>query len=172
MKINNWEFMKTLLSAIILYCLAGSCASSRYIQDNPSIERHKKIRGNRTAHIVGDTFLATGSLIFSAILGSDDILLPKGRRAFKTITLHNQSPDTMIINMLTDFILRDSIYCDIMNMRIPPHKKGRLLLPNGALYNVYFSNTPEPGDDEMIQFDTHLKRKLALRPGMTNFLVE
>ncbi len=172
MKINNRKFMKTMLPAIILFCMVGSCASSRYIQDELSVERHKKIRGSRAANVVGDAFLTTRCLMFSAILGSDEIELPESTRAFKTVTLHNQSPDTLIINMLTDFILRDSIYCDIMNMRIPPYKKGRLLLPNGALYNVYFSTTPEPGDDEMIQFETHLKRKLALRPGMTNFLVE
>ncbi len=160
--------MKTLLTAIILNCLVWACASSRYIRDDASVERHKKIRGNRTANIVGDTFITTGFLVLSAILGSDEIELPESSRLFKTITLHNQSSDTMIINMLTDYILRDSIYCDIMDMRIPPNKKGRLLLPNGALYNVYFSNTPEPDDDEMIQLDTQSRRKLALRPGMTN----
>ncbi len=164
--------MRTLLSVILLNCLVWACASSRYIQDDASVERHKKIRGNRTANIVGDTFLATGSVIFSAIIGSDDILLPQGRKVFKTITLYNQSADTMIINMLTDYILRDSIYCDIMDMRIPPHKKSRLLLPNGALYNVYFRNTPGPDDDEMIQYNTQSRRKLILRPGMTKFLTE
>lgn len=164
--------MKTLLSVILLNCLVWSCASSRYIQDDASVERHKKIRGNRTANIVGDTFITTGFLVLSAILGSDEIELPESSRLFKTITLHNQSSDTMIINMLTDYILRDSIYCDIMDMRIPPNKKSRLLLPNGALYNVYFSNTPEPDDDEMIQYDTQSRRKLVLRPGMTKFLVE
>jgi hypothetical protein len=164
--------MKTLLSVILLNCLVWACASSRYIRDDASVERHKDIRGNRTANIVGDTFITTGYLILSAIIGSDGIEVPERSRLFKTITLHNQSSDTMIINMLTDFLLRDSIYCDIMDMRIPPNKKGRLLLPNGALYNVYFSNTPEPDDDEMIQYNTQSRRKLILRPGMTKFLVE
>jgi hypothetical protein len=164
--------MKTLLSVILLNCLVWACASSRYIRDDASVERHKNIRGNRTANIVGDTFITTGYLLLSAIIGSDNIELPESSRLFRKITLHNQSPDTMIINMLTDYILRDSIYCDIMDMRIPPYKKSRLLLPNGALYNVYYSNTPEPDDDEMIQLDTQSKRKLALRPGMTKFLEE
>ena len=69
--------------------------------------------------------------------------------------------------MLTDFMFRDNTYCDFMDIRIPPGENCRLLMPFGAVYNVYFSNTPTPDDDEMIQIDTGLKNRIILYPGMT-----
>jgi hypothetical protein len=54
-----------------------------------------------------------------------------------------------------------------MDIRIPPETNCRILVPLGADYNVYFSNTIQNDDDELIQINTGELKKLKLKPGMT-----
>lgn len=155
--------------AILVTFLAGlflSCTTTRYIHDEASLIRHKKLKNDRAGNVIVDALFTTGSLMLSAIIGGGNLYTPDGNQ-FKKITLQNTSVDTLFVNMLTDFIIQDSIYCDIMDIRIPPLEKCRLLLPSGILYNVYFSDTHEPEDDEMIEINTSLKRRVILYPGMT-----
>jgi hypothetical protein len=152
--------------SIALLIIAFSCTTPKYIRDEASLAQHKKLLKQRQGNVAMNAVITTGSVILSAITGDSYIYTPTGRE-LKKITFQNSSPDTLYVNMLTDFITRENLYCDIMDIRIPPEEKCRLLLPRGILYNVYFSNTPEPEDDEMIEVDTYRKRKVILYPGMT-----
>lgn len=159
------QVMKNILVIIILSSLLFSCATPQYIHDPASAERHKKIQGNRGCNTAGCISMALVSILFSAITGSEGDF-DTGEKEYKHIVLENTSADTLFVNMLTDHVLDGNMYSDIMDIRIPPATKCRLLLPKDAVYNVYFSNTPEPDDDEMIEFDTGKKKKLLLHAGM------
>ncbi|MFZ5429949.1 MAG: hypothetical protein ACOZDD_06940 [Bacteroidota bacterium] len=159
-------YAQKTVQSIALLIMALSCTTPRYIHDEASLIQHKKLLKQRQGNVAMNAVITTGSVILSAITGGSNVYTPSGRE-LKKITFQNVSPDTLFVNLLTDFITRDNIYCDIMDIRIPPEKKCRLLLPNGIRYNVYFSNTPEPEDDEMIEVQTAGKRRIILYPGMT-----
>jgi hypothetical protein len=44
----------------------------------------------------------------------------------------------MTINMVTDVEWKESIYCDIMGIVLPPKASQKLLVPYPAAYNIYF----------------------------------
>jgi heme/copper-type cytochrome/quinol oxidase subunit 2 len=159
--------MKRFFTVLIIILIAVSCASSRYIYDEASIARQKKLKGNRAGNVIGDAFLTTGSIILAAFTGVYISYIPEGRN-FKKVTLQNTSDDTLQVNMVTDVLWSDSIYCDFMDIRIPPQEKCRILVPEGAIYNVYFRNTLNAEDDEMVEMNTSARRKLVLYPGMTS----
>ena len=69
--------------------------------------------------------------------------------------------------MLTDLEWDENNFCDFMDIRIPPGKKCKLLVPEGAFYNIYFSTTPRSDDDEFFEVFTGDIRKVVLKPGMT-----
>lgn len=79
----------------------------------------------------------------------------------------NPTKDTMYINMLTDVTWDKNDYCDFMDIRIPPKTNCKVLVPVDANYNLYFSNTPEDDDDEMLEIFTSDINKLSLYPGIT-----
>lgn len=158
--------MKRIFTLLIIILITISCASSRYIYDEASIARQKKLKGNRAGNVVGDAFLTTGSIVLAAFTGVYINYIPEGRN-FKKITLQNASDDTIQVNMVTDMLWNDSIYCDFMDIRIPPNEKCRLLVPEGALYNVYFREIMDTEDDEMVEINPGSRRKLILYPGMT-----
>jgi hypothetical protein len=54
-----------------------------------------------------------------------------------------------------------------MNIRIPPKQSCRMLVPVNASYNIYFSNTPQTDDDELLEINTTEKKRISLQPGMT-----
>lgn len=146
-----------------------ACSTTRYIADPQSLELQKDIRKRRALRVFGDTFLTAGSFVLAALTGIYIGYSPGGQ-GLKRIALDNTGPDTLQVCMLTDVFWKDSTYADFMNMRIPPGEKARLLVPAGAVYNLYFSNTFDtPDDDEFIQFDTSAMRKTSLYPGMTFF---
>lgn len=41
------------------------------------------------------------------------------------------------------------------------------MVPMNAAYNLYFSNTPQSDDDEMIEIYTTDVKRFSLNPGMT-----
>ncbi len=159
--------MKKVFWFITLLIVFLSCTTGRYIHDEASVKRHKQLKGMRAGNIIGDALLATGSIVFSALIGSDVAVMPESANQLRKITLHNSSSDTLTVNMLTDYQINESVYCDFMDIRVPPGENCRLLMPFNAVYNLYFSNTPEPEDDEMIEIDTGSKRRIELYPGMT-----
>lgn len=151
----------------VLIIVAVSCTTGRYIHDEASLNRHKQLKAMRAGNVIGNALLTTGSIILSALIGSDEVAMPESDKQLRKITLSNTSSDTLTVNMLTDFQINDSVFCDFMDIRIPPGENCRLLMPFRAVYNLYFSNTPDPEDDEMIEINTGSKRRIVLYPGMT-----
>ncbi len=160
--------MKRFTAGVMVFLfLLPACTTHRYITDPESLQLQKKIQGKRAGRIVGDTFLTLGSIFVGALTGIYVGYVPGGN-SMKRIALGNTGTDTLQVNMLTDVIWKDSTYADFMNIRIPPGKTARLLVPAGAVYNLYFSNTFETtDDDEFIVFDTSAMRKARLYPGLT-----
>jgi hypothetical protein len=152
-----------LLAAQIL----GSCITYRYIGDEESLQRQKEIRGKRVGNVIGASFLTLASVVVAAFTGVYVSYIPEDQN-LKQIRLVNPGPDTLQVNMFTDQVWKDSMYCDFRNLLIPPGQKCRLLVPSYTAYNLYFSNTPgSEEDDELIEFNTSSKSKIILVPGMT-----
>jgi len=151
-----------VLSAIV--CING-CTNTRYITDQKSVELQHQMHAHRSGVKAGDILLNTASLILSVTLGSE-FEIASSERAFKHIVLENESPDSMIVNMVTDIEWKDSIFCDIMGINLPPKAKQKLLVPFPAAYNVYFK-TPYT-EEEHIEFRTDNKHRIIkLKAGMT-----
>jgi len=162
-------FRKTRLIAIlfVLLLLIFSCRTTAYLHDETSNERQMELKKHRSGNIFGDIGLTLTSIIVLAAADVDPGLYPDGRD-FKKIKLQNPTNDTIYVNMLTDVFWDEENYCDFMDIRIPPHKICKMLVPVDANYNIYFSNTPESEDDvEFIEVNTDDVRRLSLYPGLT-----
>jgi len=85
-------------------------------------------------------------------------------RAFKKISLLNESADTLSVNMVTDIVWKETGYCDIMGIVLPPGATQKLLVPYPAAYNVYFK-TPYTEEEkfELRTDDKHRVIKLKER---------
>lgn len=158
--------LRSLLIIVILTTISiSSCTSTRYLTDETSIERQKDMRQNRTGGNIGDVFLNMASLVLSATLNTGYEVY-SSERAFKRISLVNESADTLFVNMVTDIVWKETGYCDIMGIVLPPGAKQKLLAPYPAAYNVYFK-TPY-SDEENLEIRTDGKRRtIKLRDGMT-----
>ena len=151
---------------LALVVLFSSCITPQYILDNDSAALQKQIHNKRVGNVFGDVFLTAGST-FLAVFTGVFVYSPSGN-SLKKVALCNNGTDTLQVNMLTDQTWKDSSYADMMDIRIPPGKTARILLPAGAVYNLYFSNTPgTEEDDEFLVFDTNTMRKVNLYPGLT-----
>lgn len=157
--------MKKLFYLIISFILIilTSCSSPAYIRDSTSYQRQKDLINSRSAAVVGDVLLATTALVSAAVLETDCFWYPSQTR-FKKIALLNPANDTLYVNMLTDVYWDTEDYCDFMDIRIPPGKTCRILCPVDAEYNIYFSNTSNADDDEMLTINTRNISKLKLKP--------
>jgi hypothetical protein len=155
-----------MMKHILLILVAGmilSCSSAKYIHDPSSFERQKDLSGSRSASVIADGLMATLSVVSSAVFETDMEWYPSETR-FKKMTLRNPTKDTLYVNMLTDVFWDTNNYCDFMDIRIPPERSCRILCPVDAEYNIYFSNTVQDDDDEMITINTSEKKKLNLKP--------
>ena len=148
----------------------SSCTSTRYLTDDTSIERQKDMKRNRTGGNVGDVFLNLASFVLSATLNTGYEVY-SSEREFKRISLVNESADTLFVNMVTDIVWKETGYCDIMGIALPPKAKQRMLVPYPAAYNVYFK-TPYSEEENMEIRTDNKHRRFVLRPGMTNWLQE
>ena len=157
-KVNILSFLTPLVF------LFSACTPSKYILDHQSFERQKNMKKYRSANIVADVGSSLFSIFLALVFDLETENEPT-QKQFKKITLDNPTGDTVFVNMLTDVNWDDSVYCDFMDIRIPPQKKIRLLVPVNANYNLYFSPTPEADDDELLQLNTSKKRKIVLQPG-------
>jgi hypothetical protein len=168
-KVRNIALTGTLRNTVLslaLVVLFSSCITPQYILDNDSAALQKQIHNKRVGNVFGDVFLTAGST-FLAVFTGVFVYSPSGN-SLKKVALRNNGTDTLQVNMLTDQIWKDSSYADMMDIRIPPGKTARILLPAGAVYNLYFSNTPgTEEDDEFLVFDTNTMRKVNLYPGLT-----
>jgi hypothetical protein len=156
-----------MVALLLCTIFLPSCITYQFIRDENSLLLQKKIQGKRTANIAGGSFLTLGTAALGVLTGIYVGYAP-GMRKLKSVRLINNSADTMQVNLLSDQIWKDSVYCDIRDIRIPPGEKCRLLLPASALYNIYFSNTiNSEDDDEIIQVNPMAGSKIILYPGMT-----
>ena len=141
--------------------LFSNCRTSSYITDEESRERQKVIRRYRTGINISDVMVQFGSAFSTAMTGVTIYSAPE-LKSFKKMKLKNESQDTLIVNMITDFLWRDSTYCDIREIVIPPSKSARLIAPIGATYNVYYRKDFNATDDEKIEINTASERMIRL----------
>jgi hypothetical protein len=147
---------------IIIY----SCSAPKYIHDNSSFNRQKELINTRSANVFGDILIGSLSFVSSAYLGAEVEFQPTMQN-FKRMNLINPTTDTIYVNMLTDVFWDKNDYCDFMDIRIPPEKNYRILVPVNAEYNIYFSKTPESDDDEMLKINTSETTQIKFKPGIT-----
>ncbi|MDX8340332.1 hypothetical protein SLH46_14115 [Draconibacterium sp. IB214405] len=161
--------MKKNQTHLLIFCtvlLFTSCAAPQYIHDTSSYERQKELRANRSGNVFVDIMSGVGSVFVAAMLDCEVDYVPSDQE-FKKLKLVNPTNDTLYINMLTDLVWDNENYCDFMDIRIPPKLNCKVMVPMHAAYHLYFSNTPESEDDEMIQIYTTDVKRFTLTPGMT-----
>ena len=161
--------MKRQLTYIFLLGVAFtvfSCSSPKYIYDSSSLNRQKELHDKRSANVFGDILMGSISVVSSVVLATE-VEWQLTEQQFKKLSLINPTNDTIYVNMLTDIFWDKENYCDFMDIRIPPHKNCKVLVPVNANYNLYFSNTPEEGDDEMLEIFTGKINSVSLYPGLT-----
>jgi hypothetical protein len=105
--------------------------------------------------------------VASAAAFDTDVGWYPSEQKFKKLNLVNPTNDTIYVNMLTDVLWDEFDYCDFMDIRIPPKMECKVLVPIDATYNLYFSDTPQSDDDEMLEIFTSDLSKLSLYPGIT-----
>jgi hypothetical protein len=136
----------TLFGFIILICMGG-CTNTRYLTDLQSIDRQHEMRKQRSGINAADILLNSTTLILSIVSNSGYEIIPS-ERAFKRIIIVNEFPDSLIVNMVTDIVWKETGYCDIMGIVLPPKARQKLLAPYPAAYYVYFK-TPTSAEDSM-----------------------
>lgn len=160
----NKQLTYFLLTTFTITCL--SCSSPKHFHDTSSYERQKELKNDRKGNVLSDIGLGLLSIFSEAALEVNMGWYPS-EQEFKKLNLINPTKDTMYINMLTDLLWDENNYCDFMDIRIPPKTNCKVLVPVEANYNLYFSNTPESTDDEMLEIFTSDINKLSLYPGIT-----
>jgi hypothetical protein len=164
---NRLKIISLVLAAIIIF---GGCTNTRYLTDPTSRGRQRDMKKHRIGNNVGEVFLNFFSFILSEAIDSE-YEITKSERAFKKISIVNESTDTLFVNMVTDVVWKESGYCDIMGIVLPPKAKQRMLVPYPAAYNIFFQ-TPYT-EEEKLEIRTDNKhRRFVLRAGMTNWLKE
>lgn len=158
----------TLIQVLAVLLCCGSCTNTRYLTDSKSIDRQHDMRKHRSGVNAGDALLSIVNLFVSNALDSE-YEISQSDRAFKRMTIVNESSDSLYVNMVTDIVWKEDGYCDIMGIVLPPKARQKLLVPYPAAYNVYFK-TPFSGE-EKIEFRSDNKHRiLKLRAGMTDWL--
>ena len=158
--------VKLICIALIMLIISGSCSSNRYMTDPTSIERQKDMRRHRTGGNLGDVGLNCGSLFLSVVLNSGYQVISRDR-TFKKIGLLNESGDTLKVNMLTDIVWKETGYCDIMGIVLPPGVTQKLLVPYPAAYNIYFKTSYSEEEKMEIRTDGNF-HTIKLKTKMIN----
>jgi hypothetical protein len=154
--------MNRLFYGYIILSLIFSCRTSGYITDEESIQRQKEMRRYRTGVNLADVTLLITSSVSTAFTGINIYPEPQSK-SFRKIKLISESKDTLFINMVTDWIWRDSAYCDIRGIVMPPLKSAKVIVPLGAAYNIFFRNDFNAPDDEKLEVNTGDIRKVKLK---------
>lgn len=150
----------------ILLLLFSACNTQKYIWDSGSATRQKEIKKIRASNLSSEIVTGIASLFAAAAFDSNMDWIPADQ-LFKKLKLVNPTRDTMYVNMLTDVFWDEENYCDFMDIRIPPRQNCKIRVPVNTNYNLYFSNTPENDDDEMLEIGTGEIKKITLQPGLT-----
>jgi len=151
------------LSLFISFTILSSCVTSAYITDQESIERQKEMRKYRT----GVNFAEVGVLFASAVgeaFTGVSIYPEPSPQSFRKMKLINVSKDTLYINMVTDWLWKDSVYCDIREIIMPPLESAKVIVPLGAAYNVFFRTDYNAPNDEKIEINTAENGRVKLNP--------
>jgi len=154
---------KTIVAALFLSGFAFSCNTYEYIHDETSRNRQKEIHSSRAGNVTFDVMGCMSSAFLTALLDTE-IGFEPSEKVYKRIKLINPSADTMYVNMLTDANWKNEEYCDFNDVRIPPGKTCKLLVPIGINYNLYFGNTENPENDKKIEVNTATFKKINLTP--------
>jgi len=161
------RFSTTLFMLLIAGFLA-SCTTPNYFHDDSSRKRQQELLDKRSSHVTRDVFVCLASVFLSTALDDYNhdvdvnvLYVPQGQQ-FKYLNLYNSTRDTMYVNMLTDVYWDTNNYCDFMDIRIPAHRKCKVMVPMDANYNLYFSNTPQSDDDKLLQIYTTRERNISL----------
>ncbi len=155
-----------ILFFLVLFLITEGCKSITYIYDAESRERQQDLKKHRSGNIFTDIGLSFVSVVTLVVADVNLGLYPADNN-FKKLKLINPTKDTMYINMLTDVYWDEENFCDFLDVRIPPRTNMKMLIPVNAWYNIYYSDTPESDDDELIEINTSEIKKLSLYPGMT-----
>ena len=121
------------------------------------------MRNYRTGVNIADIGLIVAASVGALYTGMNVYANPQSQ-AFKKMRLINDSRDTLFVNMLTDFHWRDSSFCDIREIVLPPLQKAHVIVPEGAVYNLFFRNDYNAPDYEKVEINTSLIRKVRLKP--------
>lgn len=160
-----------LISLVLAVLISiGGCTNTRYLTDSTSIERQRDMRSKRVGKNIGEGCLNMSFMILAAILNTEFSPV-ESEREFKRITLKNESSDSLIINMVTDIVWKETGYCDIMGIVLPPQAKQKLLVPYPAAYNVYFK-TPYSEEEKLEVRTDNNRRIIKLKAGMTKIQIE
>jgi len=163
----EYAIMKPSSKSIVFFIsliIFSSCVTSAYITDQESIERQKEMRKYRT----GVNFAEVGVLFASAVgeaFTGVNIYPEPSRQSFRKMRLINESKDTLYINMVTDWLWKDSAYCDIREIVMPPLESAKVIVPLGAAYNIYFRTDYNTPDDEKVEINTAETGRIKLNPG-------
>jgi len=152
------------IAFIISFLIFSSCVTSAYITDEESIKRQKEMRKYRT----GINFLEAGIMMTSAVseaFTGVSIYPEPSPQSFRKIVLINQVKDTLFVNMVTDWRWKDSIYCDIREIVLPPLLSAKVIVPMGAAYNIFFRTDYNAPDDEKVEINTAEIGRIRLNPG-------
>ena len=115
----------------------------------------------------GVNFAEAGLLVasaFGALLTGVNIYPEPKSQSFKKLRLVSQSKDTLFVNMVTDWLWKDSAYCDIREIVMPPMESAKVIVPMGAAYNIYFRNDFNAPDDEKVEVETSRTGRVKLKP--------
>ena len=164
---NRNIFLSIILAVIICF---GGCTNTRYLTDSLSIGRQHDMRKHRTGRNLGDVCKYFVYSCISWASDSESSFRPSERN-FKRITLRNESADSLFVNMVTDIVWKETGYCDIMGIALPPQAHQKLLAPFPAAYNVFFKT--RFSDEEKFEIRTDNKHRVfRLRAGMTILKVD
>jgi len=115
----------------------------------------------------GINFADVGLLVASsagAIFTGINVYPDPKPQSFRKLVLVSESKDTLFVNMVTDWHWKDSAYCDIREIVMPPLKSAKLIVPMGAAYNIFFRTEYNAPDDEKVEINTAEIGKVKLKP--------
>ena len=156
---------KTIFLLLTATIFCGGCTNTRYLTDSTSIGRQHNMRAHRTSGNFGDIGINFANIFIAAIFNTSYEAYSRDRN-FKRISIVNQSTDSLFVNMVTDIVWKESGYCDIMGVVLPPGEKQKLLVPYPAAYNVYFRSPYSEEEKLEVRTDNKLRR-IDLKAGMT-----
>jgi len=159
------KMINSLIAVSILLAIFISCTTSGYITDQESIKRQKEMRKYRTGLNFADAGLLMASSVGAVLTGVNVYPEPLAQ-SYKKLRLVNESKDTLFVNMVTDWLWKDSVYYDIKDIVMPPLQSAKIIVPMGAAYNVFFRSNYYAPDDEKVEINTAEITSVRLRPGI------